>query len=113
MERLSGIMTVEEIQSIVEHARKNGVKKISIEPSNVTIEFTETKEGADRFESSWGPELFGSKWQVPLVVPEISPEIAKEIEKLREESTIEQLKALDPVRYEAMLADELIEDIHD
>jgi len=99
MERPGGRLTHTQICQIMETGRKCGVKSISIHKSGITVSYL---------------DMMPEPEHVPE--PEItkpSPDMNKELQELRYDEMIEQIKILDPSRYEELLAQGAIEDVHD
>jgi hypothetical protein len=76
------------------------VKSISIHKSGVNI----------TFDSIILPEVGSIE---PVIGSIVAPEKHAELEQLKYDEHIEQIKALDPMKYEQLLADGAIEDIYD
>lgn len=96
MEFDDGMMTFKRVCSIIKLGRTYGVSKIQL--GAVCIEFSGVQE---------------SRIQLDAPKVKISAEKQKEMADLRREETIEQIKLIDPLMYEQMLASGDIEDITD
>lgn len=109
MERVSGQLTAAEICGIIEAGKKFGCRSVTVTKDIIRVKYAVIKDS----EPTWGSLLDLSKKQVVPEVGAANKSMELEVAELRRQDEIEQIKILDPLKYEQMLADGDIEDVHD
>jgi len=104
VEQLFGVVNIAEI---IKTASGAGVKSLRITKSSLEVDSC-TQNEYKPLEEPVNPPL-----EVPSVSQNLTPEQEKALKEVQDAFELEQIKLMDPLQYEELLADGKIEDVQD